>query len=126
LIYSASFEEHIEHIRIVFQLLSKDQWKIKLSKCSFAQRQIAYLGHVISEKGVGTDPSKVSAVAKWPTPTSAKDLRSFLGLAGYYRKFVRCFGMISKPLTELLKKNTLFIWIPTHEKSFEAIKTAFC
>jgi hypothetical protein len=126
LIYSANYEDHLVHIRLVFELLAKDQWKIKLSKCSFAQRKIAYLGHVISEQGVGTDPSKVSAISQWPTPTSAKQLRSFLGLAGYYRKFVKGFGVISKPLTELLKKNAIFVWTIVHEQSFVALKKAMC
>jgi hypothetical protein len=126
LIYSATFEEHLIHIRSVFGLLAKDQWKIKLSKCSFAQRFIHYLGHVISGAGVATDPQKVEAIANCPTPKNVKELRSFLGLAGYYRKFVRFFGVIAKPLTELLKKNVLFIWTSIHDKSFKALQSALC
>jgi hypothetical protein len=124
LIYSKTYEDHTQHIQLVFDLLAKDKWKINLSKCSFAQRQIKYLGHVISEKGVGADPDKVDAVTFWPTPATPKELRSFLGLAGYYRKFVKNFGIISRPLTYLLKKNTLFIWTSSHEESFQALKTA--
>ncbi|CAN6322178.1 unnamed protein product [Urochloa humidicola] len=124
LIYSRTLEEHIVHIKLVFELLDKDQWKIKLSKCSFAQRSISYLGHTISEAGVGRDPEKIAAISTWPTPTTAKELRSFLGLAGYYRKFIRHFGIISKPLTDLLKKYTLFVWTVDHEKSFQALKKA--
>lgn len=81
---------------------------------------------MISERGVATDPSKISAISQWPTPTNVKELRSFLGLAGYYRKFVRHFGVISKPLTELLKKNVVFVWTFTHDKSFAALKSALC
>lgn len=88
LIYNTSYEEHLIHVKLVFELLMKDHWKIKLSKCIFAQQQIKYLGHIISSAGVATDPSKVAAVAKWPLPSNAKELRGFLGLAGYYRKFV--------------------------------------
>lgn len=102
----------------MFQLLAKDQWKLKLSKCSSAQQKISYLGHVISAAGVGADPAKLEAIAQWPTPTSVKELRGFLGLAGYYRKFVRHFGIISKPLANLLKKHTLFIWTADHETAF--------
>lgn len=80
LIYSNSYEEHVVHLRLVFELLFKEQWKVKLSKCLFAQREIKYLGHVISEKGVSTDLSKISAIAQWPTPANAKELRSFLVL----------------------------------------------
>jgi hypothetical protein len=126
LIYSKTLEEHITHIKIVFQLLSQDKWKIKLSKCVFAQREISYLGHVINEKGIATEPDKITAISNWPSPSSVKELRSFLGLAGYYRKFVRNFGVISKPLTELLKKDARFVWTSCHEESFTALKTTLC
>lgn len=99
LIYSEDFEQHLNHVRLVLELLLKDSWQIKLSKCSFAQNQLTYLGHVISASGVATDPAKIQAVANWSSPTSIKDLRSFLGLAGYYRRFVRNFGLLAKPLT---------------------------
>lgn len=82
LVYSETLEEHLVHLKQVFQLLAKDQWAVKLSKCSFAQQQLSYLGHIISSQGVGTDPAKVEAINSWPQPTSVKELRSFLGLAG--------------------------------------------
>lgn len=119
LVYSGSFEDHLLHLRQVLQLLRTDQWKVKMSKCTFASLQIAYLGHIISKQGVGTDPSKVTAVANWPTPRNAKELRSFLSLAGYYRKFVRNFGIISKSLTQLLKKQVVFVWTEDHEVHFK-------
>ena len=74
------------HLRQVLELLRCDRWQVKMSKCLFVQRQLKYLGHVISEEGVATDPDKVQAVLNWPVPTSVKELRSFLGLAGYYRR----------------------------------------
>lgn len=77
-----------------------------MTKCSFAQRSITYLGHVLSADGVATNPSKVQAVLDWPVPTNTRQLRGFLGLAGYYRKFVRNFGILAHPLTQLLKKDT--------------------
>lgn len=120
LIYSPTFEAHL------LELLAKDQWKLKLSKCSFVQRQIVYLGHVISEAGVGTDPSKITAIQQWPAPTSIKELRGFLGLAGYYRKFVKHFSIIAKPLTTLLKKHSIFIWNPEHEAAFQTLKLSLC
>jgi len=73
-IYSPDFATHLHHIRLIFQLLARDQWYLKLSKCSFAQRQILYLGHTISEAGVGTDPSKLTAIQQWPVPASTKEL----------------------------------------------------
>jgi hypothetical protein len=124
LVYSASWEEHIHHLTLVFDLLRADKWQIKLSKCSFAQQKIAYLGHVISAQGVATDPNKVTEVSSWPTPTNCKELRGFLGLAGYYRKFVKHFAVIAKPLTNLLKKHTLFVWTVDHENSFQTLKKA--
>jgi hypothetical protein len=118
LMYSATLEDHIQHLYAMLQLLLKDQWCIKWSKCTFAKPQLAYLGHVISAAGVATDPGKIQAVAEWSTPINVKELRSFLGLAGYYRRFVRHFGIIVKPLTSLLKKGALFIWTQDHEASF--------
>jgi hypothetical protein len=89
-----------------------------LSKCAFTKREIAYLGYVISEQGVATCPKKVKAVVEWPQPSCVKELRSFLGLAGYYRKFVRNFGVISRPLTDFLKKNFVFVWTTVHDQAF--------
>ena len=124
LMYSITLEEHIQLMRSVFQTLKENQMKVKRSKCVFACKQLRYLGHVISEDGVRTDPTNVDKVRDWPSPQSAKEVRQFLGLAGYYRKFVRHFGIISRPLMELLKKGVVFQWTPQHEESFQALKTA--
>jgi hypothetical protein len=114
LIYSQSYEDHVSHLEQVFMLLKQEQWYVKLAKCSFAVRGISYLGYVISAQGVSTSPDKVKAMLDWPVPDSVKALKSFLGLAGYYRKFVKHFGVISRPLTDLLKKNVLFVWTKDH------------
>jgi hypothetical protein len=106
------------------QILKDNKLFIKKSKCSFAQQQLEYLGHVIGVQGVATDPSKIQAVKDWPTPTSVKQLRSFLGLAGYYRRFIRQYGVISRPLSDLLKKNILFQWTSVQQQAFEALKQA--
>lgn len=124
LIYSRSLEEHIQLLRQVLELLQKDKWQVKLSKCVFAQHQLKYLGHVISEQGVATDPNKIRAVNQWPVPASVKELRSFLGLAGYYHRFVRNFGLITRPLNDLLKKGAIFSWTTVHDQAFLAIKQA--
>jgi hypothetical protein len=115
LVYSRSLDEHLMHLVQVLQLLAQEKWQVKLSKCSFA-----YLGHVIFTTGVSTDPKKIIAIQSWPTPENLKQLRSFLGLLGHYRKFVKSFGSICKPLTELLKKHTLFIWTTSHQQAFSA------
>jgi hypothetical protein len=88
LIYSLTFEEHLENLRQVFTLLARDRWQLKITKCSFAKQRIAYLGHVVSSQGVATDPGKIEAIRAWPVPSDTKQLKSFLGLAGYYHKFV--------------------------------------
>lgn len=98
LIYSNSWAEHLDHLAQVFAVLQKNQFYIKLSKCSFAKQQLHYLGYVISSEGVSTNPTKVQIIADWPPPQSVKELRSFLGMIGYYRKFVKNFGLLSKPL----------------------------
>jgi hypothetical protein len=122
LVYNKTLQEHTPHLQQVLQLLAQDSWQVKLSKCSFAQRNVDYIGHVISEKGVSSDPMKIVAIQQWPSPENVKQLRSFLGLAGYYRKFVQHFGIICKPLTKLLKKHSLFSWTAVHEQAFQTLK----
>lgn len=112
LIYSRTLEEHVQLLKEVLEILHQNQFFLKHSKCSFAQTSVEYLGHVVSAAGVSTEPSKVAAVRNWPTPVSIKQLLGFLGLTGYYRKFIAHYGMIAHPLTELLKNDTQFRWIP--------------
>jgi len=124
LIYSPTFDAHIHHLRQVFQLLAADQWKVKFSKCQFGKQSISYLGHIVGNGGVSTDPSKIQSVQLWPQPNDVKELRRFLGLAGYYRKFVKNYAAIARPLTDLLKKNCLFVWTQAHTAAFQALKDA--
>lgn len=124
LIYNRTLEEHIHHIHQVFQWLHADQRKLKLSKCSFARESISYLGHVASAAGLSTDPSKVQAVLDWHVPSTVKDLQGFLGLAGYYRKFIHNFSILAKPLTELLKKDQIFAWTDRHAVALKLLKDA--
>ena len=123
LIYSSSQEDHWQHLKMVFELMREHSLYAKDSKCSFLMAKVEYLGHFISAVGVETDPRKVEAVAKWPTPVCVKDLRSFLGLAGYYRKFIRNFATISKELTNQLKKGA-FQWNSSAQQAFDNLKTA--
>lgn len=99
LVFSKTLREHMEHLNEVLTILYKQQWKVKLSKCSFAQQSIAYLGLVIPAEGVSTDPDKIVVVQQWPTPKNAKEVRGFLGLSGYNRKFIKHYGLIANPLT---------------------------
>ena len=124
LVFSATLKEHVLLLRAVFQRLEQYSLKVKLKKCAFAQPQLRYLGHVISAEGVHTDPRNIEKVQNWSSPSSVKELRQFLGLAGYYRKFVRHYGVISRGLTELLKKGVPFVWTADHEQAFESLKIA--
>uniref|UniRef100_A0A1J3GIM6 RNA-directed DNA polymerase n=1 Tax=Noccaea caerulescens TaxID=107243 RepID=A0A1J3GIM6_NOCCA len=122
LIYSKSKEEHDWHLRVVLNKLREQKLYAKLSKCNFWQREIGFLGHVVSEGGVAVDPEKITAISDWPTPKNATEIRSFLGLASYYRKFVKGFASISKPLTRLTGKDVKFEWSESCTKSFEKLK----
>jgi hypothetical protein len=105
LIYSASWADHLRHLQAAFMILQQHRLFVKRSKCAFGERSIAYLGHVISDAGVAMDSAKVQAVSAWPQPRLARAVRGFLGLVGYYRKFVQDYGSIAAPLTALLKKD---------------------
>nr|XP_051211101.1 uncharacterized protein LOC127328548 [Lolium perenne] len=122
LIYSQSLREHVQHLKCVFELLQQNQLFLKRSKCSFALQELEYLGHIIGKNGVSTDTTKVQAVKDWPQPKNVKELRGFLGLTGYYRKFIKNYGMIAKPLTQLLCKGVLFLWGPEQQHSFQLLK----
>lgn len=122
LIYSATLEEHVKLLKEVFQILSDHQFCIKRSKCSFAQQKVEYLGHVVSAEGVAIEPSMVEAVNKWHVPANLKQLRGFLGLTGYYIKFIARYGMISQPLAALLKKGTQFSWTQETDWAFKILE----
>lgn len=121
LIYSKSRDVHLEHLRIVFQILQQHSLFVKLSKCSFATAQVEYLGHVISGTGVATKPQNIEAITNWPLPQNVSKLRGFLGITGYYRRFDRGYGQICRPLHDLLKKNS-FQWTQMHTDAFNKLK----
>ncbi|XP_038973404.1 uncharacterized protein LOC103699041 [Phoenix dactylifera] len=123
LVYSKSWEDHLTHLHLVLTILSSHQLFAKESKCHFGVQQVKYLGHIITEDGVSVDPDKVQAVVAWPTPTTAKEVRGFLGLAGYYRKFIRNFGTMAAPMTKLLTKEK-FHWSEEAETAFNQLKQA--
>ena len=108
LVYSKSLFDHIGHLWSVLETLAKHQLYAKKSKCMFATNEVEYLGHLIFSEGVRTDPKKTAAMQQWPIPKDVKALRGFLGLTGYYRKFVKGYGQIAAPLIALLKKTLLF------------------
>jgi hypothetical protein len=123
LIYSRSWADHLRHLRVVITLLREHRLFVKRSKCAFGVDSVSYLGHTISASGVAMDPAKVQAIHEWPQPRSARAVRGFLGLAGYYRKFVNNYGAIAAPLTALLKKDG-FTWTEDAAAAFAALKRA--
>lgn len=124
LVYNTTLEDHIKHLEQVFHILAQHQFLLKKSKCSFGPQQLEYLGHIISAQGVATDPTEIQAVANWPTPIDVRQLRGFLRLSGYYRKFIQHYGSISPPLTDLPKKGEQFVWTPQHQQCFDNLKQA--
>ncbi|GKA32333.1 putative nucleotidyltransferase, ribonuclease H [Tanacetum coccineum] len=122
LVFSKSKEEHEEHLRTVLQILRQEKLYAKFSKCEFWLSKVAFLGHIVSAEGITMDPAKVEAITKWPRPTSVTEVRSFLGLAGYYRRFVEGFSRLALPLTKLMRKGEKFVWNEEREKSFEELK----
>ncbi|XP_039017738.1 uncharacterized mitochondrial protein AtMg00860-like [Hibiscus syriacus] len=121
LVYSSSLAEHEQHLRIVLKILLKNKLYAKRSKCFFRQQQVEYLGHAISAQGVATDPAKIEAMQQWPLSKNLKALRVFLGLTGYYRKFIKEYGELRKPLTNILKKEG-FYWTQEAMAAFEELK----
>jgi hypothetical protein len=122
LVYSRNEYEHTMHLHIVLQRLRDHHLYAKLSKCDFWLREIKLLGHTISQEGISVDPEKVQEVMDWKPPTTVRQIRSFLGLAGYYRRFIPDFSRIAKPMTELLKKGVKFDWSQKCEDAFHALR----
>ncbi|KAK8939259.1 hypothetical protein KSP39_PZI011311 [Platanthera zijinensis] len=122
LIYSKTEEEHAQHLRQVLQTLREQQLYAKFSKCAFWLTEVAFLGHVINAEGLAVDPAKIEAILNWTRPKSVTEVRSFLGLAGYYRKFVKDFSKLALPLTQLTRKNMVFTWGDDCQQAFDALK----
>jgi hypothetical protein len=122
LIFSKTKEEHEKHLRMVLEKLRSNQLYAKFSKCEFWLTEVAFLGHVISAGGILVHPSKVKDVLNWMPPTNASEIHSFLGLAGFYRRFIKDFSKIAKPMKRLLEKNKDFDWTEGCQVSFEELK----
>lgn len=116
IIYSATFEQHLDHLHQVFNVLRQACLKIKLRKCFFCFPNITFLGHIVGRNGIAVDPKKIEKVKDFPIPTNLKELRSALGLFSYYRKFIKDFSKIARPMLVLLKKDTPFVGPPNNRK----------
>ncbi|GJT20742.1 putative reverse transcriptase domain-containing protein [Tanacetum coccineum] len=125
---SASFtkEDHENHLRLMLDLLKKEKLYAKFSKCEFWLQEVHFLGHVVNHDGIHVDPSKIEAVKSWKAPKTPSEVRSFLGLAGYYRRFIKNFSKIAKPLTSLTQKNQKYEWGEKQEEAFPTLKDNLC
>ena len=122
MIYGPSLQEHNKRLTEVLKRLRESNLKLQPDKCEFLRKEVIYLGHIITENGILPDPTKLEAVSNFPTPKKVKDIQSFIGLAGYYRKFIENFSRIAKPLTKLTKKGEKFLWTLEQQNAFDTLK----
>ncbi|GJZ96356.1 putative reverse transcriptase domain-containing protein, partial [Tanacetum coccineum] len=119
-------QEHKEHLKIILELLKKEELYAKFSKCEFWIPKVQFLGHVIDSKGIHVDPAKIESIKDWTSPKSPTEIRQFLGLAGYYRRFIEGFSKIAKPMTKLTQKKVKFEWGDKQEAAFQLLKQKLC
>jgi hypothetical protein len=124
LIFSKTPEQHIEHLKYVLDTLRRHDYYAKLIKCAFGQTELEFLGHIVGAEGIKVDPRKTETVRQWPTPKNVSHVRSFLGLANYFRKFIKDFAKIAYPMTELTKKDTPWTWTDNCQTAFDRLKDA--
>ena len=117
-----SFDDHLCKLAAVFERLRKAGLKLKPSKCAFFQREVQYLGHIISREGVATDPKKTEKVKSWPIPTSTKEVQQFLGFASYYRRFIKGFSEVARPLHLLTERGAVFRWSSECQHAFDLLR----
>lgn len=125
-IYARSIKEHEVKFERLMKRLKEANLKLQPDKCEFLRQEVAYLGHIICADGVRPDPDKIKSIMRFPRPKNPKNIKQFLGLSGYYRRFIPNFSKIAKPLTDLLKKDRMFTWLPKHEEAFDILKLSLC
>ncbi|GJT74688.1 putative reverse transcriptase domain-containing protein [Tanacetum coccineum] len=126
LIYSKTKEEHDAHLRLILELLKKEELYAKFSKCDFWLSKVQFLGHVIDSEGIHVDPAKIESIKDWESPKTPTEIRQFLGLTGYYRRFIEGFSKIAKPMTKLTQKSVKFNWGEKEETAFQTLKQKLC
>ena len=122
LVYSKDAQEHEQHLKIVRKTRREKKLYAKLRKCDFWLKEVSFLGHIMSAEGIRVDPTKIEAIVNWKPPRNVTEVRSFLGLAGYYKRFLIGFSVITSPLTKLLRKGIKFEWMDKCQNSFEQLK----
>lgn len=125
-VYARSIEEHEVKFNRLMKRLADANLKLQADKCEFLHKEVAYLGHIIGADGVRPDPNKIKAIQEFPVPRNSKNIKQFLGLTGYYRRFIPSFSKVAKPLTDLLKKDKNFEWTTPHMSAFEDLRDALC
>ena len=123
IVFSRTIQEHLERLDIVFSKLKEAGLKLKPKKCHLFKREVLYLGHIVSQAGIATDPSKIEVIRDWPTPKDASDVRSGLGMFGYYRKFIKDYSKKARPLTRLTEKTVEFVWGEEEEEAWQLLKS---
>ncbi|GKB47012.1 putative reverse transcriptase domain-containing protein [Tanacetum coccineum] len=126
LIYSKNKQEHKEHLKLILELLKKEELYAKFSKCEFWIPKVQFLGHMINSEGIHVDPAKIESIKDWTSPKSPTEIRQFLGLARYYRRFIEGFSKIAKPMTKLTQKKVKFVWGNKQEATFQLLKQKLC
>ncbi|GJX85121.1 putative reverse transcriptase domain-containing protein [Tanacetum coccineum] len=126
LIYSKNKKEHEEHLKAILELLKKEELYAKFSKCEFWLPKVQFLGHMIDSQGIHVDPTKIKSIKDWASPKTPMEIRQFLGLAGYYRRFIEGFSKIAKPMTKLTQKKVTFVWGDKQEAAFQLLKQKLC
>ncbi|GJX84043.1 putative reverse transcriptase domain-containing protein, partial [Tanacetum coccineum] len=126
LIYSKSKKEHEGHLKLILKLLKEEELYAKFSKCEFWLSKVQFLGHVIDSKGIHVDPAKIESIKDWASPKTPTEIRQFLGLAGYYRRFIKSLSKIARPMTKLTQKSVKFDWGEKAEAAFQLLKQKLC
>ncbi|GKF37127.1 putative reverse transcriptase domain-containing protein, partial [Tanacetum coccineum] len=126
IIYSKNKQEHLEHLKLILELLKKEELYAKFSKCEFWIPKVQFLGHVIDSQGIHVDPAKIESIKDWASPKSPMEIRHFLGLVGYYRRFIEGFSKIVKPMTKLTQKKVKLEWGEKQETTFQLLKKKLC
>ena len=122
LVFSPTLEDHLRHLDIVFDRLRKHDLKLKLKKCGFLKSETQYLGFIINKDGIKPEPKKVEAIRSLPVPTCVREIRSFIGMCSFYRRFIPNFSEIAEPIIDLTRKHAHFKWSDKHQKAFQYLK----